>query len=252
MSMQGQAMAKIERRKFLVGLVLFSALLQSACALADDTPTYRYRLTVEVDTPQGVKSGSSVIEVRQSMGRSAGTGFGEIIMRRVRGEAVAVDLPDGRTLFALLRSEDDVDWAGTVMQNLAPKIAGERFSERFDNVLQVKGKRELPRHWPPFAGGVTMSGYPMLVTFGDLADPTSVALVDPDDLAASFGEGTTLKRITAQMTDDPVTTGIEKRLAWLPSYYDKMLDGRTINTIEAENRLANDLSQGDLSKGVFQ
>lgn len=149
------------------------------------------------------------------MGRSAGTGFGEIIMRRVHGEAVAVDLPGGRTPFALLRSEDETDWVGNVMQYLAPKIAGEKFSEKFDNVLLIKGEHELPRHWPPFAGGLVLSGYPMLVTFGDLADPTSVALVDPDDLAASFGDGYALKRITVQMTNDPVSTGIEKRLGWL-------------------------------------
>jgi len=92
----------------------------------------------------------------------------------------------------------------------------------------------------------------MMVTFGDLADPTSVAEVDPDYLAATFGEGVKLKRVTVELTDDPVTTGIEARLGWLPGYYDKMLDGRAINTINAENRLANDLSQGDFSKGLLQ
>lgn len=59
-----------------------------------------------------------------------------------------------------------------------------------------------------------MKGRPMLVTFGDLSDPTSMAEVDPDNLAATFGAGVSLKRITVQMTDDPVTTGIEKRLGW--------------------------------------
>ncbi|HEY8604753.1 MAG TPA: hypothetical protein VIL62_10545, partial [Tsuneonella suprasediminis] len=117
----------MKRRRFLSGVAASGlALSLPACSLADDTPTYRYRLKVEVETPEGLKTGSSVIEVEQSMGRSAGTGFGEIIMRRVHGEAVAVDLPGGRTLFALLRSEDETDWAGNVMQYLAPKIAGEK------------------------------------------------------------------------------------------------------------------------------
>lgn len=58
----------------------------------------------------------------------------------------------------------------------------------------------------------------MLVTFGDEADPTSVTLVDPDDLVASLGEGVTLKRITAELTDEQVTTGIEARLRWLSEY----------------------------------
>ncbi|MGB7418161.1 MAG: hypothetical protein WA918_03180, partial [Erythrobacter sp.] len=33
--------------------------------------------------------------------------------------------------------------------------------------------------------------------------------------AATFGEGTSLKRITVKLTDDPVTTGIDERLGWL-------------------------------------
>ena len=137
------------------------------------------------------------------------------IQRRIQGEAVAVDLPGGRTLFALLRSDDDVDWAGNVMQAVAPRFEGEPFEEKFDNVLLVAGEVALPRMWPPIAPGLRQSGYPILVTFADLTDPTSVARVDPEDLAATFGEGVALRRITVQLTDDPVTTGIEERLGWI-------------------------------------
>ena len=90
--------------------------------------------------------------------------------------------------------------------------------DQLDNVLEVTGETELPRMWPPVAWIEERSAYPMLVTFGDLADPTSVAEVDPDDLAATFGEGVKLKRITVELTDDPVTTGIEERLGWLPKF----------------------------------
>ena len=64
----------------------------------------------------------------------------------------------------------------------------------------------------------------MLVTFDDPADPTSVKLVDADDLATTFGRGVSLKRITLQMTGDPVTTGIGKRLQWLSKYPEPSLD----------------------------
>lgn len=89
----------------------------------------------------------------------------------------------------------------------------------------------------------------MLVTFGDLADPTSVRLVDANNLAANFGEGVSLKRITVQMTDDPVTTGIEGRLQWLPKMYSTMLDGQRLNNSQA---LANNLNQGAFSQGILQ
>ncbi|MEP0393170.1 MAG: hypothetical protein ABJ205_00340 [Erythrobacter sp.] len=39
------------------------ALLLGGCGAEDVAPDYRYRLTVEVDTPEGLKTGSSVIEV---------------------------------------------------------------------------------------------------------------------------------------------------------------------------------------------
>ena len=195
-------------------IIAVFALVLGLAGCADSAPDYRYRLTVEVDTPQGLRSGSSVIEVEQSMGRTAMSGFGKRIDRRVRGEAVAVDLPGGRTLFALLRSETDTDWAAQVMQRLAPDTEGEPWDERFDNVLSIEGEVEVPRSFSPQRPDEG-SAYPMLVTFGDLSDPTSVERVDPDGLAASFGEGYALKRITVQLTDDPVTTGIEEQLAWL-------------------------------------
>jgi hypothetical protein len=244
------------RRSLLWGLASgVLTVFLSGCALAEDkAPDYRYRLTVEVETPEGLKTGSSVIQVEQSLGGAASAGglAGGQVYYKVRGEAVAVDLPGGRTLFALLRSSNDAEWSARVMQMLVPKIQGEPWAESFDNVLLIKRAVEVPRMWPANATLPERSAFPMLVTFGDEADPVSVTLVDPDDLAATFGDGVKLKRIAVQLTDEPVTTGIEKRLGWLPNYYDKMLDGRTINTIDAENRLANDLTQGDFSMGLAQ
>lgn len=58
--------------------------------------------------------------------------------------------------------------------------------------------------------------YPLLVTFTDITDPTTVNQVDPTNLAATFGPGVSLKRITLQITDEPVTEGkIESVLGWL-------------------------------------
>lgn len=122
---------------------------------------------------------------------------------------MAVDLPDGRTLFALLRSVISPDWSAHIMHVLAPDTPGESYVETLDDALLVTEATEVPR---TYMSAKDISSYPMLVTFGDLDDPTSVERVDPDDLAASFGEGVALKRITVQITDDPVTTGIEGRL----------------------------------------
>lgn len=58
--------------------------------------------------------------------------------------------------------------------------------------------------------------YPLLVTFDDINDPKSIKRVDPDDLVATFGPGYSLKSITLEITDEPVTTGeLEKVLRWI-------------------------------------
>jgi len=218
------------------------ALVLPGCAFAEDkAPDYRYRLTVEVETPEGVKTGSSVIEVEQSLSRSTAAPAEVSVQRKVRGEAVAVDLPNGKTLFALLRSTNNVDWASYVYVYLAPHEKGKPFIDQLDNVLEVTGERTLPRMWPPVGFLEERSAYPMLVTFSDLADPTSVAEVDPDDLAATFGEGMRLKRITVELTDDPVTSGIRNRLSWL---------GKSLKGLTRE-AFPEGLPVGDFS-GMFQ
>ena len=187
----------------------------AACGSDDRAPDYRYRLTVEVDTPEGMRTGSSVILVKQRLMRPGSNPAGTTVERRVQGEAVAVDLRKGRTLFALLRSENNVDWASYVMQTLAPHIDSESFAQQLDNMLLLRGEIVLPRTFQPVGHLEERSAYPMLVTFGNLDDPTSIEEVDPDDLKATFGDGYALRRITVQMTDDAVTTGNTKRLRWL-------------------------------------
>lgn len=204
-----------------LGRTLWLALAAVFVAACDDgAPDHRYRLTVEVATPAGVRSGSSVIAVEQTLGRSAMNPAGQAVQRRIRGEAVAVDLPGGRTLFALLRSEENSDWAGYIMQWLAPDRPGDGFAEALDDMLALEGRGPIavPRTLEILRGRPPVSAYPMLVTFDDPADPTSVQPVDPDDLAATFGPGVALRRVTVEMTDDAVTSGIEKRLGWLSGY----------------------------------
>ena len=81
---------------------------------------------------------------------------------------------------------------------------------------------------------------PLLVRFRDINDPKTVERVDPNDLAASFGPGVYLKRATVEITRDPVTTGIVKRLSWLAPLRSRgaSLDGDT-SVARSSNALAN-------------
>jgi hypothetical protein len=184
-----------------------AAMLVAGCGLLSPSHSYRYRVTVEVDTPQGLRTGSSVWETK------AWEGIGipdRGIRSRERGEAVAVDLPGG-TLFALLQGADmDVDYAsGVVVGHLrahpVPGIAmGKDWKENRRLIAKVKPAFEL---YP--------EEYPLLVRFRDISDPASVEKIHPNLVASSFGAGVHLKRITIAVTNGNVTTGILDKLQWL-------------------------------------
>jgi hypothetical protein len=55
----------------------------------------------------------------------------------------------------------------------------------------------------------------MLARFDPSGDPLSGKAVQPDDLASAFGAGVRLTRATMQITDDPVTWYLERRLPWI-------------------------------------
>src|SRR3979409_2172758 len=63
-------------------------------------PGHKYRLTVEVETPQGLKSGSGVLAVHPDRSYSRGG------HTRTIGDAVMVDLGGGKNLIALLAHLD--------------------------------------------------------------------------------------------------------------------------------------------------
>lgn len=188
------------------------SMLAGGCSLFYPSSTIRYRMTVEVETPQGLRTGSSVIETSFQGEPRIGDSGG--LNAKARGEAVAVDLPGG-VLFALLANRksgpdypiyllDNALRNGVVIPPLSRTYQGGEWKGQQDEAKRVKPSITL-----------TAADYPMMVRFADIRYPKSVEAVEPDNLAASFGAGVRLKRIVVQLTDDPVTTGIEKRLGWL-------------------------------------
>lgn len=205
-------------------ITFIAATALTGCS--SDTPPYRYRMTVEVSTPEGPRKGSSVIEVHTSY--SGGDLPGRSWSARARGEAAVVDFGKRGVLFALMQSEDDGDWASDVMLNVAPPGAdenGDRFIGRYRNLLNMRSAVSLPHYYRVNRERPESTGLPMLVTFKDLKDPRSVRKVDPGDLAASFGPGVKLSTITVQLTSDGETNEVLKYLPWLPKYADRHFDG---------------------------
>lgn len=192
-------------RRGVIVLLIGGVVLLAGCGSLSPA-RYRFRMTVEVETPQGIRSGSSVLEVTSQLQNLPGQGITPLTM--LTGEAVAVDLPGGRTLFALigdLPSGDDLE--GEVTKLFEPgAIRPEEFVasvEKLGRSDQVGRVAQMPsEHYPQFA------------TFRDIGDPKSIEVVDPRNLGANFGPGVKLRGVAVTITHDDVTTGIKKRLGY--------------------------------------
>jgi hypothetical protein len=216
------------RRRFLAltAAALALPLVMSACNRAPaPQDIYRYKMTVEVETPQGVRMGSAVRELTYHANKGGWFPLGESrAQMTMMGEAVVVDIAPGRALFALLTgASGESDYASRIADRALVDPKTGTGWDRTPRIVELWPTAPKTKHL------VNTDPRPQLVHFRDVRDPKSVAAVDPAHLDAAFGPGVTLKRITVQVTDEPVTTGIEKRLGWLDQYYNKMLDGHRYN-----------------------
>lgn len=174
-------------------------------------PGHKYRLTVEVETPAGIKSASGVMSIHPDRGYSHGG------HTATRGDAVFVDLGGGKNLVALLAHLDktvDLDAINFVALR-AYRAAGRNPS--FNAMSAMTGM--VP---------VTGALIPVLVTFTDPSDPATARMVSSDDLEAGLGKGFHLHGVSAEVVPngfwpldfggplgEPVTRGIEAKLPWL-------------------------------------
>jgi hypothetical protein len=205
------------------------------------TYTYRYRLTLEVETPDGsVRSASSVVQVSQWRTPSFIIPPDNVEVTVV-GEATPVDLGEGRFLVALLRWEVGPNYYREpvgLAEIMGIRLTGWRggTNEGLRELARLRSVRELqPRQLP------------MLVTFDDPARPETVRRVHPENFPASFGPGFTLRRATIELTADAVTWGaIDHALPALRLRRGGSIDGRQITTT---NELGNNLSYNDFRLG---
>jgi len=173
-------------------------------------PGHKYRLTVEVETPDGIKSASGVMAVHPDRSYSRGG------QTRTNGDAVFVDLGGGKNLLALLAHIDQsVEFDGTNYVALrAYNVAGRKVS--FNDMTRMTDA-------VPLTGALI----PVLVTFISPDDPATARAVPPNDLEAALGNGFRLHGISAEVVPnglwpldfggplgDPVTRGIEAKLPW--------------------------------------
>jgi hypothetical protein len=197
--------------KWIGPLALLAALVIGD-QIRINRPGHKYRLTVEVDTPEGVKSASGVMAVHPDRSYSRG---GKTL---TKGDAVFVDLGGGKNLVALMAHIDntlDLDGTNYIALRAYAAAQGKRVS--FNEMSRTRGV-------VPVKGALI----PVLVSFGDPANPGSVRTVAPEDAEAALGKGFRLHGVTAEVVPnglwpldfggplgEPVTRGITAKLPWL-------------------------------------
>lgn len=175
-------------------------------------PGHKYRLAVEVETPEGRKTASGIMAVHPDRSYSRGG------HTRTVGDAIFVDLGGGKNLVALLGHIDknlELDGMNYVALRAYTAASGKRASfnemNRLTGVVPVKG--EL---------------IPVLVTFGDPSNPATARVVAPGEAEAVLGKGYRVQGVTAEVVPngywpldfggvlgEPVTRGVAAKLAWL-------------------------------------
>lgn len=195
------------------GVLGLLAVLVAGDQIRINRPSHKFRLTVEVTTPDGVKAESGILAVVPDRNHNRS---GRTI---TRGEAVFVDLGHGENLVALLahRQEakldfDDINYVALRAYGAA---RGNRVS--FNDIQRQTGI-------VPVQGDLV----PVLVSFADPNDPKTARLVAGDNAEAVLGEGYALRGLTAEVVPngvwpldfggalgEPVTRRIAARLPWL-------------------------------------
>ncbi len=233
------------RRGLTALLAMAPAALLSGCG---GPSTIRYRLTLEVETPEGTKTGSGVIEhaARYNDGFFRGLGAGAGLAVSTRGEAVITDL-GARGLLLCLLTRDEARY-GSADELLLPKIFPfDKWGGSQEDYSAYLGRLEARK---PVANA-PLEKLPMLARLRDPQDPATAERVDPSNLAATFGSGVRLVRVTAQITDDPLAAPtIEDKLPWI-----RTLQGSIGNTLGLKGGIMDALHQinaGSFRQGKWQ
>jgi hypothetical protein len=226
-------------------LVLLATLLHLSGYFGMDLGTYRFRLTLSVNTPEGIREASGVMEA--SYGITPVIGRGEVSTHRLKGEAVFLDLGQGRNLVMLLThgpggaDVNQMAWLPTTA--LLKKPWGMGSAEALAAGRKLEGSIEL-----------IPALIPTIVTFSDLNDPTTAKVVyatgvgaeyrdtltmrpkrEPyavvDAISDTFGAGYSFRHVRLEMvpvgiwplnlldfTGKKITTGMENRINWIGNY----------------------------------
>lgn len=189
----------------------------------------KYRLTINIETPEGVKSGSTVQEIFYPPADNENI-YNPYNQGVPRGEAAFIDLGERGTVFAIMQDPANARnrFLGLI-RTVFPTVPIVHDQSRYQEVLQ---------HYNDLSGvkdEVPPEHYPMFVYFKNINDPQSIELVyerkqgsrkdmkqvDTDRFEEVFGKGVRIKSMIMEMTDDPLEWKLGSKLPWIENMSEK-------------------------------
>lgn len=203
----------VSRRKFVGTAAASAALSMTGCS---PQHRYRFRLTFEFSVAgrsiiaSGVwEEGSRVVNAFPN---------GSMINTYLRGDAVPIDLGAQRVVFAMLVSFNSrvgtgdlysmplSDWRpGAAFRPFMTTAIDPNNPDSYGELTQL-GSQEIE---------LSLDALPAFAGFRDRNNPESGFLIAARDFASPVGADVVLKRAAIEVSNDPVTRGIEKFLPWM-------------------------------------
>lgn len=202
--------------------------------------SWRYKITVEVETPEGIKSGSAVRELffgtrPHIFPEDSGFSFWTY------GEAVAVDLGKRGVLFALVQAFEDRG----VHYALKNPFYSLGYVKEYGSYIRYNNFLSNGR-----VGVLPEEEWPLMVMFKDINDPKTMAMaygksfdtktqrfsIINNNMENLFGHGVQIKRIVYEMTDEPASWSVHKKLPWLKLDKQSLIEFRNGNVFTNEQK----------------
>lgn len=174
--------------------------------------SYRYRLTLSIETDGQVHTGSSVIEVVWK----GGIPFGDVgpYHPSIRGQAAVVDLgAKGAVVATLINGESygaASDGALSALWIAATAFGNDSTNKKLPELPRLTGRRDL-----------ASDNMPRLIWFSDIADPKTARVIFRTEIPRLFGPGARLVAAHVEITRDPIIIDIDKKLVWFRAWADR-------------------------------
>ncbi len=155
--------------------------------------TWNYKVTVQIDTPKGMVEGHSISQLSNRPKIIKGYNTGN--PAKYRGQAVVVNLPTQKRVFALI--SPSIFYKAFPHEGGVTTRAGIKYHKRLKAGIQIESIN-LPMKF---------------VYFEDDKDARSLKVISRDEFSTFLGEGVTLSNIIVEKTKKtPERTSIENKL----------------------------------------